>query len=339
MEIPRLDLREILSYLVEGKVISEDLLPSNDTTFSSEILNSRMREGCELEYDALSDELFIINPDGSKMICPDLSEGLSEASDWISNHLPDVFIDTDQGGNLRKSDEADSCFKLFCIGYVLKDFRPEIKVIFDNYDYQNMSSTGKMFSSTFKASLQKFQNLNSNRINAIISAAAYKLSEYKEKNESFYTGQLESEEISELSTLSRNIKAVISRYERESGLNPVGMKDMTKVRKLQLIDQRDVEIEQLVNKTNVAMLYKISKLTSERIPPVIKSRILAEAERAAAEYVRRNSLTGLEAADAEQSVKKTVIRESYRAVLKSIKANEIEKYKKDKNSYVFKRKS
>lgn len=334
-----LDLKTILSFLVEGKIVPENVLPTVDTPFSSEILHEMMDAGNDLRYDALSDELFIIQNDGSSLLCPDLSKGMSEVSDWISNYLPEVFIDTDQGGNLRKGDEADACYKLFAIGFVLESFRAEIMRVFDLYDYDNMSSSNKEGSKTFKDALQYYQNLNSNRINAIISAASYKLSTFKEKNESFYTGLLNAEEISELATLSRNIKAIISKYEREQGLNPVDMKGMNKISKLTLIDRRDVEIETLVSKTRVAMLYRISKLTSERIPPVIKSGILQKAEEAANEYVKEKSLTGVIAADAHQKVRRTVVKEAYRAVLKSIKAREIEIYKNDPANYVLKQKS
>lgn len=334
-----LDLNRILNSLVLDNIIPEDVLPMNNYPFCSDDIIREMEQGSELEYDSKTDELFILKDDGTKILCPDLSEGLSEASQWISDYLPEVFIDTDQGGNVRKSDEADSCFKLFSIAFVLKDFKDEIIEILKNYDYENMSPKEASGSVSFRQALQKFQNLNSSRINAVISAATYKLSTFKEKNESFYTGQLSVEEISELATLSRNIKAVISKYEREQGLNPVDMKNMTKISKLSLIDRRDLEIEKLVQNTNVSMLYKISKLTSERIPPVIKSKILNIAEKAADDYVRENSLKGHEAADAVARVRRTVVKEGFRAVMKSIKAEEIEKYKKDKLSYVFKRKS
>lgn len=333
------DLKKALTFLVEGKIVPSDVLPQSNVPFSSDLLISEINKGSELEYDPKTDELWTTTSDGSKILCPDLSEGLSESADWISNYLPEVFIDTDQGGNLRKGDEAESCFKLFAIGYILRDFKSEIEEIFKNYDYENMApevSSGRL---SFKQHLQRFQNLNSSRINAVISAASYKLSTFREKNESFYTGQLSVEEISELSTLSRGIKAIISKYERTKGLNPNEMKDMSKISKLTLIDSRDIEIEELVQNSKVSMLYRISKLTSERIPPVIKSRILAQADKAAAEHVRAYDLKGFEASDAEQKIRRLVVKEGYRAVLKTIKFEEIEKFKKDKDSYVFKRKS
>jgi hypothetical protein len=264
---------------------------------------------------------------------------MSLSSEWICEYLPEVFIDIDQGGNLRKSDEAESCYKLCAIGYVLKDFIPKIMEFIEGYDFETMSFIDDTYSKSLKKHLQYFQDMNSSRVNAIISAASLKISSYKEKNESFYIGLLKPNEISELSTLSRNIKAVIAKYEREEGLNPLGMKDMTKIRKLTLIDKRDLEIEELISKSSVAVYYRISKLTSERIPPVIKSRILEEADRAAQLYVKDNNLTGFEAIDSENKIRKLIVKEGYRAVLKNIKSEEVLKYKKDPARYVFKRKS
>lgn len=333
------DLKKVLSYLVDGGIIPEDVLPSSDVPFSSESLLKEINKGSDLHYDSMTDELHVVKSDGTTFKCPDLSEGMSESTKWISDYIPDVFIDIDQGGNLRKGDEAESCFKLFAIGYILSDYKDDIIKSFSNYDYMKMCPKAITGTLSFKELLQRYQNLNSVRINSIISAAAYKISNYKEKNESFYTGQLSAEEISELSTLSRNIKAIISKYEREDGLNPTDMKRMSKISKLTRIDRRDIEIEELVSSTNVSMLYRISKLTSERIPPVIKSKILAEAEKAASAYVKEFNLVGLEALDEEQKIRRIVVKESYRAVLKTIKAKDILKYKEDRDNFVFKRKS
>lgn len=53
------------------------------------------------------------------MICPDLSDGLSTSSEWIAGYLPDVFYDIDQGGNVRKSVEAEALFKLISLACVI----------------------------------------------------------------------------------------------------------------------------------------------------------------------------------------------------------------------------
>jgi ABC-type xylose transport system substrate-binding protein len=68
------------------------------------------------------------------------------------------------------------------------------------------------------------------------------------------------------------------------------MVSMTNLRKLELIDKRNAEIEEMVNDSDVAMLYKISKLNSESIPAAIKTIIYRGAEKAAKDYVIENNL-------------------------------------------------
>lgn len=333
------DLKKVLEFLVKDKIIPLDVIPEYESRIESEKLISVINKGCDLIYDSNSDELFAKDVDGSIINCPDLSEGLSVSSKWISDYIPDVFFDTEQGGNLRKADEADCCFKLFSIGLVLKDYREEVIDLFKNYDYEEMSNNRNGDSYTFRSALQKFQDLSSSRINSVISAAAYKLSIFKEKNESYYTGQLSQEEISGLSALSRSIRAVISKYEREDGLNPKEMASMRKITRLETIERRDLEIEALIVNSEYAMLYRISKLNSERIPPVIKSKILKEADKASTRFVAENKLSGFKALDAEKEVRRIVQREGYRAVLKTIKAEDIKKYKSDPTNFLFKAKS
>lgn len=332
-------LEKLLSYLIDDKIIPKDVLPSNDIDLCDPVLIKCMEEGSEFWYDAINDELFIITDNGDKIKAPDLSYGTSTSSTWLCDYLPDVIFDIDQGGNVRRGDEAESCYKLVCIGYVISDFRNELIEFFKKYDYDLMTfKEGEVYNS-FNQLLQYYQSLNSIRINSIISAASLKMSYYKEKNESFYTGLLESEEIIKLSTLSRELKTKISEYEKERGLNPYDIKNLSKVSKLKLIDERDREMDLIIERSSVATLYRISKLTSERIPAVIKSKVLREANRASKEYIKINNITGLDALDAENEYKRIVIKESYRAILKSIKANEVLKYKADPANYVLKTKS
>lgn len=339
MSKPLINLEKLLSFLVDGKIVPKDVLPTLDLAFDDKTLIECMNLGSNFEYDSINDELFIITNSGDRIQAPDLSEGTSISSSWIVDYLPDVCIDIDQGGNVRKGDEAESCYKILCIGYVLKDFKNEIIDCFKAYDYDRMvMKDGSRFNS-FNYVLQYFQNFNSVRINSIVSAASLKMSMYKEKNESYYTGLLDSEEIIKLSTLSRELKAKISEYEKDKGLNPYDIKNMSKISKLTIIDERDRALDKIISTSEVGMLYRISKLTSERIPPVLKSKILFEAERAGKEYVREKGLSGLDGLDVEQQIRRTVIRESNRAILKSIKAKEIQKYKDNKNDFKFKTKS
>lgn len=62
---------KILSYLSDSKIVSSDVLPTKTTSrISDEVINA-INEGCELEYDEIEDELFILMYSGEKIICPD----------------------------------------------------------------------------------------------------------------------------------------------------------------------------------------------------------------------------------------------------------------------------
>lgn len=106
----------------------------------------------------MEDELFILTSsgDGEKMICPDLSDGLSTSSEWIAGYLPDVFYDIDQGGNLRKSVEAEALFKLISLACVIGSYRGEVIEHVKNYDFETMTSKDTAVYNSFVAHLQKY---------------------------------------------------------------------------------------------------------------------------------------------------------------------------------------
>jgi hypothetical protein len=83
----------MLQFLVDDNIVPEQVLPINDFAFDDEILFSAIKRGSDLFYDPIDDSLYYFLEDGSKNYCPDLSKGMSFSSDWISDHLPEVFID------------------------------------------------------------------------------------------------------------------------------------------------------------------------------------------------------------------------------------------------------
>jgi len=339
MSNPEIDIAKLLQFLVDGGIVPIEALPSSDFVFNDEVLLECINAGTDLEYDSLTDELFVKTVDGGKIKAPDLSDGLSVSSEWLIEYLPNLTIDIDQGGNVRKGDEAESCYKLLCLGFVIPEYKDEIIQFFKNYDYEKMVPIGADMLGGFTKQVQEYQNINSVRVSSVFSAASIKISLYKEKNELFYTGQLDAKETLKLSILSREIKSLISHYERNSGLNPEEMKDMPKISKLQLIDKRDTEIEKLISSSEVGTLYRITKLTSERIPPVIKSKIYREADIASKKHSKEMGLSGSIAFDSENYIRRTFVREAFRSVLKSIKNDDILKYKSDPGSFKLKTKS
>jgi hypothetical protein len=55
-----------------------------------------------IEYDDLSAELFYIDENMDKQICPHIEEGGSVSRDWISDKLTIIPFDISQGVNLRR---------------------------------------------------------------------------------------------------------------------------------------------------------------------------------------------------------------------------------------------
>lgn len=55
-----IDLQQILSFLVEGNLVPEDVLPKINEPFKCDELINRMEEGSELEYDSINDVLYCV---------------------------------------------------------------------------------------------------------------------------------------------------------------------------------------------------------------------------------------------------------------------------------------
>lgn len=330
------NLQKTLEFLKTDFNIPDDVLPKDIICLESKEIIDAINKGLELSYDEDEDILYYINENGDKLICPDLSEGLSVSADWVSNYLPPVVFDIDQGGNTRKSLEVESIYKIICLCHCIKTFKDPFIENLKNYDFNTMANKDGTPGITMNMFVQNLQNLNSVRISSILSAASIRLSNYREKNESYYTGQLSPEEISALEALRRSIKAIISKYEREQGLNPSEMKRMTKLTKLRKIEERDVEIEKEINKSSVEVIYRITKFSSERIPVVKKAKVYSKADAFADDYVKNNNLSGIESFDAKKKIKERVITESFRAIVKTIRSNEIQKYKNDRVNYKIK---
>lgn len=334
-----LDLKKALEFLNTDFKIPDDVLPKDVTRLESDKIIEAINMGLDLSYDEDEDILYYTDTNGDKIICPDLSEGLSVSANWLSDYLPPVTFDIDQGGNTRKSLEVESIYKLICLCHCISSFSEEFKSNLEKYDFDIMANREGTGGITMNAFVQNLQNLNSTRISSIFLSASIRIANYREKNESYYTGLLSPEEISALEMLRRSIKAIISKYERSHGLNPLEMKSMSKLTKLTKIEERDRAIEAEINKSSIKTIYRITKLSSERIPVIRKSKVYLKADEAATAYVEKKGLNGIAAIDAKKKVKEVVIKESFRAIVKTIRYDEIALYKSNPQTYKLKVKS
>lgn len=59
--------------------------------------------------------------------CPEITSGITECKEWISDKLPLLNFDIDQGGNIRRAKEAESIYICTLIAGILRgSFEDEI---------------------------------------------------------------------------------------------------------------------------------------------------------------------------------------------------------------------
>lgn len=333
------DITKAINMLVADKVIPSSILPKRNKSLTSPEIIEMMKKGNPFIYDEDEQILYIVDK-GEKKLCPDLNQGLSKASEWISDRLPEVFIDTEQNGNVRRSDEAESCYKLFCIAFVLNELRSDIISSLKEYDFDKMCFKEESNLLSFKNLLNEYLALSSETIKCIVSAAAYKLSNYKEKNELYFTGLLSQEEILELNALKRNIKGLITTFERDTNFKDKETGITTKLQRLQAIQKRDLEIElAVVDAKRISMIYRISKLTTEKLTASTKAKINKIASVCAEEYCSNLKLTGLEKEESYSAYKSYSVKNMYKLALRVVKEKELARYKLNPDKYKFKPKS
>lgn len=76
----------------------------------------------------------------------------------------------------------------------------------------------------------------------------------------------------ELHALSQRVSVINSSYARDA-LSPGNIKNKTKLEILQLIEQKENEIKNVIDNSNISDLYKIINLSTEYISPIIKKKL------------------------------------------------------------------
>jgi len=280
--------------------------------------------------------IFYLNADGDEVQCPNVDSDVSGSGDWLSDHIPAPDFDVAQGGNVRKSSEAESYFICATICAILKDdiFTSELKSVTTLYDFDVMTPTsGKQ---SFGDLLSDWQSLQSTIINVIISAAKYSISNQKKESELFLKDGLPATTEGELRDLGINIKNVNAEYSR-GDLSPQNVILHTKIDKLRFIDDKNCKINRLISDSNVGDLYKTLKLSSEYLDPIDKKRIsnfcITEVERAFAEDCNLSEMYG----DVSQVVSK-LRKRAFKTAVSSLKRECVIRYINDPASYVLPRK-
>lgn len=330
----------ILREMKSSGYILDRLLPNEaQKNISSDEIIKILESAYPLTYNNEDDSLKYIDENGLEHIAPDLSDGITISSGWLCDKLPLPFIDFDQGGNIRKIEEARAIYTIVCIGIVLPTFKQEIIEMINLYDFNKMAFKDEDSAmSSMTAYLNSYLDMNSMRINVIASSAAIQISRAIEKKDIYWKSSLTLEEITEFGRISRECKNVILRYERERKLNPTEITKMSRIQKLITIQDRDLEINAIIENSVCSMLYKISKLNSERLSPIVKRKIYLSAQLVARNYVNEIGLQGREADEKFEKKFSEISRDLTRMAVTTLRSNEIDKYKSNPSSYKFRKK-
>jgi hypothetical protein len=124
---------------------------------------------------------------------------------------------------------------------------------------------------SFKKLLEKWQSYQSFIIKVAISAAKYKLSDEKKDVSRFLQDGLMEEEVQGLQDLETKISRINGEYSGKDGpLSAINVKDLKKVKILQLLEERKIKIDTTINASKFGTLFKILSLSSEYVSPLRK---------------------------------------------------------------------
>lgn len=277
-----------------------------------------------------------LDENGDEIQCPNVDSDVSGSGEWLSDQIPAPDFDVAQGGNVRKSAEAESYFICAIICAILRDdtFTSELKLVTTLYDFDMMVPAED--SQSFVDLLANWQGLQSTVVSVIISAAKYSISNQKKSTELFLKDGLKDTVEVELRDLGINIKNVNSDYSRGE-LSPDNVKFLTKINKLKLIEAKNLKINQLVSDSNVGDLYKTLNLSSEYLDPVNKKKIskfcIEQVEKEFSEDENLERMYG----DVSQVVSK-LRKRAFKTAVSSLRRECVLKYISDPASYVLPRK-
>lgn len=137
----------------------------------------------------------------------------------------------------------------------------------------------------------------------------------------------------ELRDIESKVKNVNSSYS-EGPLSPFNIRSLTKIDKLQFIDERDNKISDIIKKSSCGVLYRLLNLSSEYISPVKKKKI--------ASWVRFEVDSEIEISENKVSLiserSASILRLQSRALKMekfSVRRLHIETFLKDRSSFKF----
>lgn len=175
----------IISKLKKEHLIERFIQTEYKVSPNVQIITDAIESSSPLDVD--DQGLFYINLDGEKVYPPELYTSIDDKGVWLSEKLPDITFDIDQGGNVRMANEAEALYCLICVANIIKSdgiFKKEIKDIASNYSFSTMSAVDA--SKNFRSLLQSWQDLQSVIINILISACKFNISNQKKRHRELF---------------------------------------------------------------------------------------------------------------------------------------------------------
>lgn len=263
--------KQIIAKLKDSKLIEHYAQNDFQTTPGLEVITKAFEIPSEINFD--DQGLYFHDENGEKIYSPEMLTSITEKGEWLSERMPFITFDIDQNGNVRKADEAEAFYICICVANILKEneFKDEVRECAKNYDFIAMKNLSDK-TSNFRDIVNSWQDLQSSIINILISACRYRISDVKKDIERFMKDGISDMEAAELRELESKVRSINFEYS-EGKLSPSKVKLLTKIQRLQLIDERDSKISSMIKNSKAGILFRILKLSSEYISPVKKKKI------------------------------------------------------------------
>lgn len=319
---------KIISALEGSRMIDRFSVSEFTQTPNQEVLLKYFEEPSKIDFDDVG--LFFVE-EGDKVYCPEMKTSITEKGEWLSNKLPPIVFDIDQSGNVRKADECEAMYICIQVAHVIREpeFKNEFEQLVLDYNFEKMAGRDDE-NLNFRNLLKDWQSFQSVIINIIVSAAKFKISFTKKDTEKFLKDGIEDSMAAELRDLETKIRAINFEYS-QGALSPPEVKKLSKIKRLELIDERDVSISKLITDSPVGDLYKALNLSSEYISPIKKKKISSWVQREVDSLISTEEFSSLRE-DRKQLISKFT-RRAYRFEKNSVRKLAVERYLKDPSCF------
>lgn len=277
--------------------------------------------------------LYYEDENNSVIACPNFGVDISENGKWLSEIIPACPFDIEQGGNIRKSEEAESayCCAIVCIVLKDEDFSNELKELCLDYNFSEFDSRGS--NGSFKSLLDSWLDLQSISINISVSAAKYRISNLKKDTEMFLRDGIPLDEVIGLRELATKIRNINRDYS-QGVLSPENVKMLTKIDTLKLLDERSNKVNDLIKNSKHCTLYKLENLSSEYISPSTKKKLIKLARKGIESLCNDPQISGLSIFD-KDALFNNWKRRFFKKEKISIRKVKILEYLNDRENFVF----